>query len=86
MINLINLSQILNLFVSRSRTDDGVSSGLSSLQPSEATYTQSLRHPSTSAAAQPPTIPRPALDAPRWSKSDLDSVRCRKGAERMFNK
>ncbi len=64
----------------------GGSSGLSFLQPSEATPSRSLRYPSTSAVAQLPTIPRLALDTSSQSKSDLDSVCCMKGAEHMFNK
>ena len=86
MIKLINLSQILNLSLSRSRTDDGGNSGLSSLHPRGATPSPSLRSPTTSAVAQLSAIPRLVPDTPSQNKRKLDSFLCGKRAEHMFNK
>ena len=74
VINLINLSHILNLFVSRSRTNVGGNPGLNFFQPSEAAPTQSLRLPSTSAAAPLPTIRRPVYNPPSKTRIQFDSV------------
>ena len=86
MIKLINLSQTLNLSLSRSRTDDGGNSGQSLLHPRVATPSTSLRSPTTSAVAQLSAIPRLVPDAPSQNKRKLDSVLCGKRAEHMFNK